>query len=857
MIVECYIRSKKTIILHMTEKVKGVLRGTISKDLICVLRSTGLFILLFALYWIVLRYNIEPTLHIDKLVLIGGLGLLFRMFLSLEMRQYILLPAGVLLLGWVVGLPKLMYTTLFSGVIIYLLHRYYHSIVSRVLVFAIFLSLVTLVLFNPPWVQRNFIVFSILGSMFLFRLLNFLYDRKFVSEDGSKSDTIHSISYFYLAPNFGVLLFPAIDYKTFLTKYLSVNDFALYSKGIQWMVTGVFHLVVYRVIYSYLLFPVSEVETLSEFFRYAIPNYMLIVRLSGIFHFVAGLLCLFGYDLPRTFNNYFLAHSFSDLWRRINIYFKDFMVKVFYYPIFFRIRKIGTIKAIVLTVLILFTISWFFHSYQWFWFKGYFPVKLVDLVYWNMFGVFVAINAVYEYHNPGSARYHGIWHESWVMAGKIILTFLTMSLLWALWSADSLSSWYSMICKVLGSPLIEFGYVVATLCLIYILSVIIYYGCRRFRAASVINPEAKSTLGYFWSFLMLISLTIVLIPSFRDAFWERTGLRLEPLTRIDLNTKDEELIIEGYYAEILFGNTLTSPIAESVSSKAEQFQHSEGAVSIFDFRKIKMKPSTSFIFKDKPFTINRMGGRGREYDFEREVDVVRTIFLGGSFVAGSGVADDEVFTSILEQLFLDSTIYYTECMNFGCPEYDLIDVLVHADELELLSLKPDFLVYVSQGKDFSKNIRDIAYAHENNIPLPYAYLDAIVKEAGISDAMTLEQKIKALEPFGERILKETYDVLYGMLEKDGIKPIWVYWPTVITKPALLLEKEKVKLIAEKSGFEVWDLEKLYEGYQIDALKVAPNDNHPNALGHRLVAIALKDRMMVLLSSYLDKGAKSQ
>lgn len=384
----------------MVKKVKGGLGWNGLKDSKQVLRFAGLFLLLCVLYFIVRRFHIEPTLHIDKLVVISALGLFFRFFMPFGLRQYVLLPAGLLLLGWIVGIPKLVYTTLITGIIIYLLHTYYLSRIARILVFGVFLGLVVAVWFNPPWVQRNFIVFSIVGSIFLFRLWNFLYDRKFDSKEGSGFASVHSISYFYLAPNFGALLFPALDYKTFLTKYLPGNDFSLYSKGVQWMVTGVFHLIVYRAIYSYLLLPVGEVETLSDFFRYAMPNYMLIVRLSGIFHFIAGFLCLFGYDLPATFNNYFLAHSFSDLWRRINIYFKDFMVKVFYYPIFFRLRKFGTIRAMVLTILLLFTISWFFHSYQWFWLKGNFPVKWVDFVYWNMFGVLVAINAVYEYRNP-------------------------------------------------------------------------------------------------------------------------------------------------------------------------------------------------------------------------------------------------------------------------------------------------------------------------------------------------------------------------------------------------------------------------------------------------------------------------
>ena len=42
-----------------------------------------------------------------------------------------------------------------------------------------------------------------------------------------------------------------------------------------------------------------------------------------------------------------LASSFTDFWRRINIYWKDFMLKVFYYPAVFRLKKLGATNAII------------------------------------------------------------------------------------------------------------------------------------------------------------------------------------------------------------------------------------------------------------------------------------------------------------------------------------------------------------------------------------------------------------------------------------------------------------------------------------------------------------------------------
>jgi alginate O-acetyltransferase complex protein AlgI len=63
-----------------------------------------------------------------------------------------------------------------------------------------------------------------------------------------------------------------------------------------------------------------------------VMTYLLYLRVSGQFHIIIGLLHLFGYDLPETHRKYLLARSLTDFWRRINIYWKDFMVKLVYFP---------------------------------------------------------------------------------------------------------------------------------------------------------------------------------------------------------------------------------------------------------------------------------------------------------------------------------------------------------------------------------------------------------------------------------------------------------------------------------------------------------------------------------------------
>jgi len=66
-----------------------------------------------------------------------------------------------------------------------------------------------------------------------------------------------------------------------------------------------------------------------------VSTFLLYLRISGQFHLVIGMLYLFGFRLPETHHRYLLASSFTDFWRRINIYWKDFMMKLVYYPSFF------------------------------------------------------------------------------------------------------------------------------------------------------------------------------------------------------------------------------------------------------------------------------------------------------------------------------------------------------------------------------------------------------------------------------------------------------------------------------------------------------------------------------------------
>ena len=82
----------------------------------------------------------------------------------------------------------------------------------------------------------------------------------------------------------------------------------------------------------------TEVQNLGGVALYMVSSYLLYLRVSGLFHVIVGILSLFGFNMPETHHLFFMASSFNDLWRRINIYWKDFVMKVVYYLVFMRLR---------------------------------------------------------------------------------------------------------------------------------------------------------------------------------------------------------------------------------------------------------------------------------------------------------------------------------------------------------------------------------------------------------------------------------------------------------------------------------------------------------------------------------------
>ncbi|MGD9855100.1 MAG: hypothetical protein AB7U20_09145, partial [Planctomycetaceae bacterium] len=280
--------------------------------------------------------------------------------------------------------------------------------------------------------ERPSPVWPVLGSMFMFRLIVYVYSTRKAAQ---RPPWAESVSYFFLLPNACFPLFPVVDYRTFRDSWDSAEEWDTYQRGITWIVRGLAHLLLYRYIKAHLVPEAYELYDVPHLAWFMVTNYALYLQVSGQFHLITGLLHLFGFDLPRTHHHFFLASSFTDIWRRINIYWKDFLTKLFFFPAFYALRSRGAPigPATVLGVMCVFVATWLLHSWQTFWLLGRFPMTANDAALWLGVGVCVAANALLDARR-GERPPCAAWIEALSLSARTVSMFALVSLFWACWT---------------------------------------------------------------------------------------------------------------------------------------------------------------------------------------------------------------------------------------------------------------------------------------------------------------------------------------------------------------------------------------------------------------------------------------
>ncbi|HUP80601.1 MAG TPA: hypothetical protein VM260_18780, partial [Pirellula sp.] len=651
----------------------------------------------------------------------------------------------------------------------------------------------TALVFARVWFPLPF--WPVLGSMFMFRLILYVFDTR---RETLKPPRASSLSYFFLLPNVCFPLFPVVDYKTFRDTWYDEDEWEIYQRGVAWIVRGLIHLLLYRYIKMHLVPDTEELVDVPHMAWFMCMNYALYLQVSGQFHLITGLLHLFGFNLPRTHHLFFLASSFSDIWRRINIYWKDFMAKIFFYPIFFAVRRRGTTvgPAIILGVFGVFICTWLLHSWQTFWLLGRFPLTANDALLWLGVGGCVAVNAALDARRTSNSS-----RKAWLIALSVsvrtVTMFLLVSLFWACWTKPGF--FYSIKGVMNRSGALHGLFVV----LFWIGTAAAIGAVLKLLKDWVSSKNWKlSTLDFSSSAKIHIAglgVVLVFLSPWSESLFDANVVKKIAEFRFDpAAIEDAEKRLQGYYedlnmAAIQAGPLLSSFTPETETRRAQAFGFYKVSRVADAYQGVELIPNVKTELDGSPFSVNQFGMRDRTtITRKKSPAMIRIALVGSSIVMGYGVSDDEVFSRVFETRLNNERIdlnHRFELLNFGVGKQWAPHRLTTIQR-RVVKFEPDAIYYFAHQDEFQELASHPAHLIAQGLELPSQYFKEIAIKAEITSGMAPGAILSRLQRYETELLDAVYRTIVDECRKRRVVPVWVYLPI----PSSELDQTKAKLI---------------------------------------------------------------
>jgi len=713
-------------------------------------------------------------------------------------------------------------------------------------------------------------LWPILGSMYMFRLAIYLYDLKHKSAPFS---IWRSLAYFFMLPNVCYPMYPVVDYQLFNKHYFDENCWRIYQVGVKWIFRGMLHLILYRLVTRYVLIDASEVENAAHLVQYMVATYGLYLLISGMFHIVVGVLHLFGFNLPETHHLYFLSASFTDFWRRINIYWKDFILKLFFNPVYFKVKSMGAATAMIIATLVSFFFTWLLHSYQWFWIRGQFPLPWQDISFWGILALLVLVNVLYEQKFGRTRRLKG---QKWPISARALIgvqtvaTYIVISTLWCMWTFQgSVGEWLNFMGYIAvmdgASALKITGGLVA---LGVVSAIFAHVGREHSTGAKLRQPGAKPVDDFpFWR-----SVTFTIIPlglilgfvqmtdglpmlrRFRVPFEGREEMRLVVADlRQELSEEDRDQQDRGYYEDLTNTKNYNLALWELYNQQPvglERLDETEVGLRLPDaFHQMELVPSKQIIFRGATMTTNAWGMRDREYTKEKPAGTYRIAFIGTCTTMGWGVEDDQSYENRVEdrlnaeRVGSGAGIEKFELLNFGVGGYSACQQMWTFDKS--LEFHPDVVMWEVHATVLEWVVNHLSLVIQSQIPIPYPELQASVEALDLPpDASRLAVK-SALQKKAPELLVEIWKAVKQRADSVGVEFRLLLIQRADARRQDFSSMAQLRELAAQAGVELMDITQAYEGVQNQSdLRIAVYDSHPNAEGHRYLGEELYEQLML-------------
>lgn len=687
----------------------------------------------------------------------------------------------------------------------------------------------------------------VLGSIFMFRLWIYLSELR---REKVPVPWPRRLSYFFLLPNAAFPFFPIIDYRRFRDGYVPGDPGPVAQRGLSWVLRGLIHLLLYRAIKLFLLPDPRDLTDIPHVALFLVANYALYLRISGYFHIITGLLHLFGFDLPRTHDRYFLAAGLSDIWRRINIYWKDFLNDHVFLPTFFALRRVPRAASVVIAVAAVFATTWLLHSWQFFWLGGEFPLAARDAALWLAAGALVAVNSLWQYRAALRGRPHEdrltpavAFRRSLQVAG----TFLLVSFFWACWTIPTFPAVLAAAAKSElrpGDLAIPLGVLAAAV----VLGSAAQLAVARLKHFGF-EPRFPLERSPAACALALGLLALIGFPQVYGSLGWDASRAVAALTADAPALAEAGGDVQGYYEELADANLQSGPL---IGGAARPRRH--GELSYFDATRqtgdvmeTELIPGWHGKADGFDLRVNRWGMRDDEVPHRKPPGTYRVALLGSSVTMGYGVPEDRDFESLLERR-VNAELPQgprVEFLNFAAGQYDALHQAALLRK-KAFPFEPDAVYYVAHQGELYSPSRHLTRAYKSGFPLPYTCLGEIIRGAGVTPDMSWGTTDFKLEPQARPIVACVYRGIVEDCRRRGVLPVWVYLPMPGIS-VISVDTQEMLGLAREAGFVVVDLSDWADGRRPGEVKFSEADYHANADGHQLIA----DRLFAALQARPD------
>jgi len=250
------------------------------------------------------------------------------------------------------------------------------------------------------------------------------------------------------------------------------------------------------------------------------------------------------------------------------------------------------------------------------------------------------------------------------------------------------------------------------------------------------------------------------------------------------------------------------------------------------------KPDSSAHLMGVDVEINSDGFRDDEYAVERN-EKQRIAVLGDSLTFGWGVEKEQTFEVLLEAMLSEQQP--TEMINFGHGNYNT-EQQVNLFREKGLKYKPDRVVvfyFINDAEVTPVRSRWLWISRLRSVTFLWSRVRGLLTRAG--PGQTFESFYSALyedDQPGFIALKEAFLELRQLCAEHGMQLQVIMLPELhnLVDYPFSAEYAKVSGFLRENNIAVKDLTSSFAGYEDAAgLWVAPDDAHPNALAHKMIA----------------------